>query len=452
MRKSLAAICAAILVTLVVVPLAHATEVNVRIEGKEETLFEKTIPVSIKKIQASSDAQERNCDGVNELDPENTAPGITPTLASAEAMESIGETFDGEWYEGFGDYFITRFGPDEQSNALSAWWGILVNNVFTSVGGCQKQLKQDDEVLWIWNAFSSRPILALYPEAAGYTKGPRPSRVVAEAGEPIPLEVVSFGAGGEGTSPEVPSRAGSSAYEGASIAPVTVNAKGFQRINTASPETVVSDAEGKATVTYDTPGTYRIKATVGAVPGMAETAVRSNGLEICVEAEAGECEAGGTPGEGEGGEGETPGGETPGGGGGGAPPAGGGTTTPPTDTAPATNVTPVASSPAPATTPAPAPEPAKLGKPKLDRSALAGGRLKVSWKVLAPGAGTGTWRISTQTVGAKGWVRRAAGTTQTSASLKLPPGHRYRVRLIVTDASGHTTTYPLGTVAVPAAD
>jgi hypothetical protein len=203
MRKSLAAICAAIMLTLVVAPFAHATDVNVRIEGKEQTLFEKTIPVTVQKIEASSDTQERNCDGVNELDPENVEPKSTPTLASAEAMESIGETFDGEWYDGFGDYFITRFGPDEQDNSLSAWWGVLVNNVFTSVGGCQKQLNQDDEVLWIWNAFSARPILALYPEAARYTEGPRPDRIVAEAGEPIPLEVVSWGEGGEGNSPGI---------------------------------------------------------------------------------------------------------------------------------------------------------------------------------------------------------------------------------------------------------
>src|SRR6202000_16768 len=101
----------------------------------------------VKKIAAPPATVERTCDGVNELDPENAAPGVTPTLASAEAMESIGETFDGEWYESLGDYFITRWGPDEQSNAEAAWWGVLVNNVLTSVGGCQSQLNEEDEVL-----------------------------------------------------------------------------------------------------------------------------------------------------------------------------------------------------------------------------------------------------------------------------------------------------------------
>jgi hypothetical protein len=408
MRKSLAAICAALMLVLVIVPIAHAaTEVNVRIEGKEETLFEKTIPVTIHKIEASSDTQERNCDGINELDPENTEPEITPTLASAEAMESIGETFDGEWYDGFGDYFITRFGPDEQDNNLSAWWGILVNNVFTSVGGCQRQLHQGDEVLWIWNAFSARPMLALYPKAAHYVEGSRPERVVAQPGEPIPLEVVSWGEGGEGHTPEIPSREGSSPYEGASIAPVTVNEKGFQRLDVGSPETVVSNAEGKATVTYDKPGVYRIKATVGAVPGIEETAVRSNGLEICVPAKHGDC-----------GEAPLPSAETK------------------------------AASAAP-TTPAPGAAP-KIGKAKFDRGALDEGQLKLSWPVLDPGAGVRGFKVGVKPIGVPGgWTTRAHGTTATEATVRLGLGRSFQLRLTVVDQAGNATTYGLGTVTVP---
>ncbi len=55
-------------------------------------------------------------------------------------MSLIGETFDGQWYgRRYDDYFITRWGPDEQSPE-GAYWGILVNNVFTNVGGCQYEL------------------------------------------------------------------------------------------------------------------------------------------------------------------------------------------------------------------------------------------------------------------------------------------------------------------------
>jgi hypothetical protein len=426
MKKLFTACCAVFLLVVIVAPIAHAaTEVNVRIEGKEETLFEKTIPVAIGPIEASSDTQTRECDGVNQLDPENVEPGVTPTLASAEAMESIGETFDGQWYEGFGDYFITRWGPDEQSNALGAYWGILVNNVLTSVGGCQYQLNEDDEVLWLWNAFTSRPMLALFPEAAHYTEGPRPTRVTVAPGEPLPLEVVAYGAGGEGVSPEVPSRAGATPYEGADVAPVTVGAKGFQRIDIASPETVVTDADGKASVAFTTPGIHRIKATVGAAG--EESVVRSNGLEVCVLAAPGDC-------------GETPMGT------GGDPGTGTGTGTPPGSGSGAGTGT-SAATPAP-----PSPVATQISRPRLDRTTLANGKLTLGWQVLDPGAGVKGWRIATKTIGAKGgFVTRARGTAATAATVRLPRGRRYRVRFILTDLSGHTTVYGLGKVSVPRA-
>ncbi len=419
MKKLFAACCAVLLLIIVVAPSAQAaTEVNVRIEGKEETIFEKTVPVTVHPVRASSDTQDRNCDGVNELDPENVVPGVTPTLASAEAMESIGESFDGQWYEGFGDYFITRWGPDEQDNSASAWWGVLVNQVFTSVGGCQKQLKQGDEVLWVYDAFSSRPMLALYPEAAHYTEGPRPTRVTVAPGEPVAVEVVSWPAGAESSTPEVPSRTGSSPYEGAIVAPVDVNAKGFQRVDTASPEAEVSGADGKATFTFTTPGIHRIKAT-GPL-GSENTVVRSNGLEVCVLAEFGDC-------------GETvAGGET------GGPGTADGSTTPAGPTA--------------APRPAPVAEPAaaRVSKPKLALTGLAQGKLTLSWQVLDPGAGVKGWRIATKTLGKKGgWVDRARGAKGTQATVRLPRGHRYQVRFVLTDMAGHTTTYALGKVTVP---
>src|ERR1700761_5508419 len=91
MKKLLAACCAAFLLIAIAAPYAHATEVNVRIEGARETLFEKTIPVTLQQVQASSDTEPRDCDGRRE---ESEEPTATPTLASVEAMESIGETFD----------------------------------------------------------------------------------------------------------------------------------------------------------------------------------------------------------------------------------------------------------------------------------------------------------------------------------------------------------------------
>jgi hypothetical protein len=448
MKKLFAACCAAFLLVVLAAPIAHAaTEVNVRIEGRAETLFEGTIPVGIHPIEAASDTQTRDCDGVNALDPGNTEPGITPTLASAEAMESIGETFDGEWYDGFGDYFITRWGPDAQDNATGAYWGVLVNNVLTSVGGCQYQLSQDDEALWLYDAFASRPLLALFPEAAHYAEGPRPTLVAVAPGEPVPLEVVAYPAGGEGIAAESPSRTGSAPYAGATVAPVTVSAEGFQRVDTASPDAVTTDADGKTSVTYEEPGLYRVKATVGE-PGHEGTVVRSNGLEICVEVAAGECDGGAAPGSGGAGPGTGTGsGQVPGTGTGSGGDSGstGSTDRGSGSTAPTTGGGSTVAA-------AQASSPVKLGGVRLDRAALAGGQLKLSWKVLDPGAGLRSWRVSTRTLGAMGgWVERGHGTTQTAATVRLPRGHRYRVRLTVTDRAGHSTAYGLGKATVPGA-
>ncbi len=400
MRKLFAAFCAASLLIVVAAPVvrAAATNVNVRIEGKEETLFEKTIPVDVHKIKASSDSVERDCDGINELDPENVVPKVTPTMASVDAMTSIGESFDGQWYEGYGDYFITRWGPDEQDTVAGAYWGILVNEIYTNVGGCQFQLNEDDEVLWIYDAFKGRPTLALYPEEAHYSAGPRPVKVVAKLNQPFAVEVVSFPDGGEGIPGDSPSRAGSTPYEGAAVAPVTTSPQGFQRIDIASPKAVTTNAAGKATIVFTEPGVHRIKATVGA-PGTEDTVVRSNRLDVCVPAAFGDC------------------GEV-------APQL-------------------------PAGPPSP-PAPARIGKPKLDRSMVAQGKVKLSWKVLDAGAGIKRWKILSKTLGTKaGFVARASGRKQTSATVGLPRGASYRLRFTLTDVSGQTATFGLGKVTIP---
>lgn len=407
MRKLFAVLFAASLLIVVAVPTAPAasTSVNVRIEGKSETLFEGTVPVDIHPIEASSDTVERDCDGINALDPENVAPGATPTLASVDAMASIGESFDGQWYDGFGDYFITRWGPDEQDPGAGAYWGVLVNEVFTNVGGCQYQLDGGDEVLWVYDAFKSRPSVALFPAEAHYSSGPRPRMAIAQLGKPFPVEVVSYADDSEDIPGAGPSRDNSSAYEGAEVAPVSTNAKGFQKVDTASPQTVLTNSEGEASIVFAEPGVHRIKATV--VSGGEETVVRSNRLDVCVPAKFGDC------------------GEM-------APPS------------PSPVPPPRASGPAAAIAP-------RAGAAKLDRGKIAQGKVGVSWSVLDPGAGVVRWRVQSRTLGRKGapWVVRASGRKGNSAAVHLPAGASYRLRLTLFDASGREANTSLGKVTVP---
>jgi Domain of unknown function (DUF4430) len=409
MRKLFAAPCVASLLIFVVAPIAAAapTEVGVRIEGREETLFEATVPVSVRPIRASSDTEARSCDGVNGLDPGNLAPAATPTLAAAEAVESIGQSFDGQWFPGFGDYFVTRWGPDSQDTAAGAYWGVLVNEVYTSVGGCQYDLNEGDEVLWVWDAFGGRPTLALYPVAAAYGEGPRPATAIAQLGQPFPVEVVAFPAAGEGTPGDRPSRLGSSPYPGAEVVPVTTGPLGFQRIDAASRETVETGADGRATLVFTEPGLHRIKATVGA-PGAETTVVRSNAISVCVPAAFGDCGEGAGPASSGAGVG--------------------------------------ASRQGP-----PAPGAPRIGRPRVDRSELSQGRVRVTWRVLAAGAGVAAWRVASKRLGAERgkFVVRAKGRAQTEAVLRLPRGATYALFLALTDGAGRTTVYPLGKVTVP---
>src|ERR1044072_6834687 len=66
----------------------------------------------------------------------------------------------------------------------------MVNTVFTGVGGCQYQLDSGDEVVWVYDAFDTRPLLALFP--AGYAGGARPLTAMAELDEPVEVGVDAY--------------------------------------------------------------------------------------------------------------------------------------------------------------------------------------------------------------------------------------------------------------------
>ena len=286
MRTIFAALLVASLSSILMVAVAEAasTEVYVRIEGKSETLFEGPVWTEGHDVRASSDTQQRSCDGVNVNDPENVMPGPTPTASSVDAMSIIGETFDGDWYNSYDDYFITRWGPDEQDAKTGAYWGIVVDNVFTDVGGCQYELAPDDEVLWAYDAFASRAFLSLLPVAAHYTSGPRPLTATAELGKPFEVEVLDYADQKEDKPPTSPERAGSIPYgAGADVSPVRTNAEGFEKVETESPETAHTNAEGRTSITFSSPGWHRLKASAFNEEG--EEAIRSNRLDVCVPAQ-----------------------------------------------------------------------------------------------------------------------------------------------------------------------
>jgi len=117
----------------------------------------------------------------------------------------------------------------------------------------------------------------------------------AELGKPFEVEVVNYTAHGEGVPPASPERTGSVPYAGADVSPVQTSYNGFEKVETASPATVITNAQGMASITFTEPGWHRIKAThLG--EGGKENVIRSNRLDVCVPA-TGETSCGAPPAE-----------------------------------------------------------------------------------------------------------------------------------------------------------
>jgi hypothetical protein len=419
---------------------AEPTEVMMRIEGRSETLFEGPVLTEGHNVKATggdpnAPAAGRRCDATN--NGQNAVAAATPTAAAADAMALVGQTFGGVWYPGYDDYFVTRFGPDAEDAAKTASWGVIVNDVFTAVGGCQQRLDEGDEVLWAFDAFRGRPRLLLYP--GGYGGGAIRLATEAALRQPLHLDVVQWAGAAEGAVPVGPPRS-QVPYAGARIVPVVAGPAGFE-----APEPgqvlATSDAAGGAELTFEVPGWYRVEAIGPGGPG-EEAAIRSNRIDVCVPpALTTGC---------------------------GAPPADDLPRVPPPpefeveEGEAAPSVAPPARPPVASTSPAPAPVAAApsaarplpqldVQVPRLDRRHLRRGLLLVRWKVLDPGAGVAGWKITARRLGRRGarYLTVASGVEASEARVRLRRGARYRLRFTITDALGRTAAVPIGRVVVP---
>jgi hypothetical protein len=129
----------------------------------------------------------------------------------------------------FDDFFITSIGGNTQTS--TEFWGILLNFEFTPVGGCQQQVKHNDDILFAFNAFNANFFLKL--------TGP----ATAHHGVPVTLTVTD-------------------GQTGNPVAGATVDG-------------VTTDASGHATVTFAHIGAQHLKATKA-------DAIRSNQLTVLV--------------------------------------------------------------------------------------------------------------------------------------------------------------------------
>ncbi len=437
MRTRFATLAVALLPLLAAAPAAALpTELNVRVEGAERTLFEGPLLTDGRTIRASSDDADRTCDATN--NGSSPTPGPTPTAATVDAMAVIGEDFDGQWYPGFDDYFVQRWGPDSEDADTYAYWGILVNGGFTPVGGCQYASAAGDDVLWAYDAFDMRPFLRLSaagdPTAA--PASPLPTAFVDE-GDTLTVEVERYSGAMDG-GPQ-----GLDTVEGVAVAPVATDpVKRYQQPLVDAPAAVATDGDGSATISFSTTGWHRLKAADDALY------VRSNRLDVCVRpADAIGCgplppdvlvrSAPGPDPDPDPGPGPDPDPKP----GDDAAPPGGGPSGPPAKIA----------------DPAPDPDPAKpqAKRVRMTVPAVAVDRRRgvatVRWRVLEPGVGVRRWTIAARDLTRRGsrFAKRASGRAKTQATLRLPRGRTFALRLTVVDSRGRRTTRSLGRARIP---
>ncbi len=232
-KRSALAVCAlATSLTATGTALAAPASVDLRIEGRNSTIFEGPVTTDGKTVTPASGG-DHQCDGTNGGG--NPQAGPTPTTALDDGERIGNYTWAGTWYAGFGDYTVDRVGPDAANS--SQFWGQIVNSQFSQVGGCQEIVRTGDEVLWAYDAFSKDSVLRLTSPAAATT------------GRPFGVRVM--------------------------------NGTNGQAASGATVEGSTTDAEGRATLTYLEAGIYRLKAE-------RANSVRSNGVTVCVDPEGAE--------------------------------------------------------------------------------------------------------------------------------------------------------------------
>jgi len=209
-------------------PANEPTLVNLRIEGGDRTIFEGSILTQGHDVTTPSGGTHR-CDGTYKH--ANPFPGPTCTSALDDAAKKEGFPFDGVFHPQFLDFLITFI--DGESQTATQFWGILLNFHLIQVGGCQQQVKANDDVLFAFDAFNKAHFLKL--------TGPGTARV----GQAVILTVTD-------------------GQNGEAVARADVDGQ-------------ISDANGHVTITFASAGRKELKAR-------KSDSIRSNQLTIQVTA------------------------------------------------------------------------------------------------------------------------------------------------------------------------
>jgi hypothetical protein len=220
--------------------LAAPATVNLRLEGKTQTLFEGPITTDAKTLTKDGSGAHP-CDGTN--GGHQPSPGPTMTGAMDDGINAADLTWTASWNDGFQDFFINSVGPDVNETAPPyTYWGFFQNWVSSQNGGCQERVQQGDEILVAYSEFG-QPLLQL---------SGAPSR--AATGESFQVTVQS----NDGSGTRTPAT-------GATVQGQT------------------TDAAGHAMIAFGDAGIHKFKAT-------QTGSVRSNAAMVCVYAPgSGDC-------------------------------------------------------------------------------------------------------------------------------------------------------------------
>ena len=221
--------CALALLALPGAALAAPVSVNLRVEGRTQTIFDAPVTTDGHDVTTPSGGTHK-CDGTN--GGSEPLPGPTATAALDDAAKQARFDFDGD-YGNFGidDFFLTRI-ADSTADSSSEYWSLWTAFDFAPKGGCQLRVHQGEDVLWALASFSVDRALRL--------SGP----TTATTGQPVQVKVVN---GADG-SPEAGAQAGGA----------------------------TTGTDGTAEVSFAAAGVYRLKAEKA-------NAVRSNSLVLCVD-------------------------------------------------------------------------------------------------------------------------------------------------------------------------
>ena len=149
------------LLTLVLAAPAVAAPVTVdlRIEGKERTLYEGPVTVDVRTFRFTGDVEHR-CDTTQGDGAPGSAPAPTRGGVLTQAAEQAGFSLRGTWSDQYASPTIDEVAGEDVRFSGGKFLGEYKNGQFAAYGSCGDQVGPGDRVLFAW-ADGSEQLLAL---------------------------------------------------------------------------------------------------------------------------------------------------------------------------------------------------------------------------------------------------------------------------------------------------